>query len=323
MCILVLALNPSIDAEWRVDDVLWEEKNNVQSERRWAGGKGINVARWLKFLGGKPLLLLPLGGQPGAELAGDLRDERIPASIIHLGEATRVNVIVTTNAGRQMRFNPLGPKLSRKEWDNILKSVERHLKRMCAKPSRAGDSGRDSLRTVDHGSREVMRPAGLLILSGSLPRGVPVTAYAQLIRLALRFGVRTLLDCDGPAFAAAIKARPFLVKPNEHELTQWWRKPLRSEAELVRAAHALSEQTRAWVLVSRGSKRSLLINCAEGFQFAATPPRVKPRNTVGAGDALLAAVARQIQQGKLPEQWLKVGLKVGSVATQRLAGRLP
>ena len=48
MTILVLALNPSIDAEWRVDDVLWEEKNNVSSERCWAGGKGINVARWLK-----------------------------------------------------------------------------------------------------------------------------------------------------------------------------------------------------------------------------------------------------------------------------------
>jgi fructose-1-phosphate kinase PfkB-like protein len=303
--------------------VLWEEKNNVQSERRWAGGKGINVARWLKFLGGKPLLLLPLGGQPGAELARDLRDEKIPASIIHLGEATRVNVIVTTKAGRQMRFNPLGPKLARKEWGNILKTVERNLKRMCAKPGRAGDSERDTLRKVEQGTREVIRPAGLLILSGSLPRGVPVTAYAQLIRLALRFGVRTLLDCDGPAFAEAIKARPFLVKPNEHELTRWWSKPLPSETELVRVAHALSEQTRGWVLVSRGSKRSLLINCAKGFQFAATPPRVKPRNTVGAGDALLAAVARQIQQGKWPEQWLKVGLKVGSLATQRLAGRLP
>src|SRR5690349_18704774 len=58
---LILALNPSIDAEWRVNDVLWEEKNNVQSERRWAGGKGINVARWLKHIGGKPRLLLPLG----------------------------------------------------------------------------------------------------------------------------------------------------------------------------------------------------------------------------------------------------------------------
>jgi len=174
-------------------------------------------------------------------------------------------------------------------------------------------------RTRAHG---VARPAGLLILSGSLPRGVPVAAYAQLIRLAHRFGVRTLLDCDGPAFAAAIKARPFLVKPNEHELAQWWRQPLRSEAEVLRAARALSEQTRGWVFVSRGAKRSLLVNRAEKIQIAAKPPRVKPRNTVGAGDALLAAVARQIQLGATLEEWLKFGLTIGSAATQRMAGQL-
>jgi fructose-1-phosphate kinase PfkB-like protein len=322
MSVLVLALNPCIDAEWRVDEVLWEEKNNVHSERRWAGGKGINVARWLKHLGGKPQLLLPLGGKTGAELAGHLRGEKNPAHIIRLRDPTRVNVIVTTNAGRQMRFNPLGPKLSRLEWGGVLKTVERNLQRLrrsaCAETKTPHPSFGHPL-PIRWGEG---RGEGLLILSGSLPRGVPVTAYALLIRLAHRFGVKTLLDCDGPAFAAAIKAHPFLVKPNEHELAQWWRKPLRPEAELVRAARALSGQTRGWVLVSRGAKRSLLINCTEGFQFVATPPRVKPRNTVGAGDALLAAVALQVQLGTPPQHWLVSGIAVGSSATQCPAGEV-
>jgi hypothetical protein len=191
--VLVLALNPSIDAEWRVDYVLWEEKNNVHSERRWAGGKGINVARWLKQLGGKPQLLLPLGGQTGAELGSYLRAEKLPAKIIPLREPTRVNVILTTKRGRQMRFNPLGPKLSPPEWRGILNGVRQALASL---PQR----------------NKAAEP--LLILSGSLPRGVPVTAYNQFIRLAHRYGVKTLLDCDGPVLAAAIKARPFLVKPN-------------------------------------------------------------------------------------------------------------
>src|SRR5580765_3272351 len=117
---LVFACNPSIDAEWHVEDVLWEEKNNVQSERRWAGGKGINVARWLKHLGGKPKLLLPLGGKTGDELGGYLRKEKIPSHLIRLGNPTRVNVIVTTNAGRQIRFNPLGPKLLGAEWNKLI-----------------------------------------------------------------------------------------------------------------------------------------------------------------------------------------------------------
>ena len=308
MSALILALNPSIDTEWRVDNVLWEEKNNVHSERRWAGGKGINVARWLKHLGGVPHLLLPLGGKTGDELTRYLRAERIPATIVRLREPTRVNVIITTSVGRQMRFNPLGPKLSRTEWREVLKSVV--------------GSARRADRTPQRGVPTFRNRFNLLILSGSLPRGVPVTAYAQLIRLARRFGVRTLLDCDGPAFAAAIKARPFLVKPNEHELAQWWRTPLHSETEILRAARALSAQTRGWVLVSRGAKRGLLVNHAEGFEFFAMPPRVKPRNTVGAGDALLAAVARQIGLGKAPENWLRFGLKIGSAATQRLAGQL-
>jgi 1-phosphofructokinase len=291
---LVLALNPSIDAEWRVADVLWEEKNNVQSERRWAGGKGINVARWLKYLGGKPELLLPLGGQSGSEIAGYLRGGKIAARIVSIREATRVNVIVSTTAGRQMRFNPLGPKLSVGEWRTILRAIQQRLQR-----------------------------TRLLILSGSLPRGVPVNAYSQILQLAHRSGVKTLLDCDGPPFAAAVAARPFLVKPNEHELAQWWGKPLRRETDLVRAARALSQTTHGWVLVSRGGDRSLLVNVGAGYDQSAAPEKVTPLNTVGAGDALLAAVARQIQLGHAPDEWLRQGLITGTQATQLLGGELP
>jgi len=293
MAALILALNPSIDAEWRVADVLWEEKNNVRSERRWAGGKGINVARWLKHLGGKPQLLVPLGGKTGNELAGNLREERIQTQIIRVREATRVNVIVTTDTGRQIRFNPLGPCVSGMEW-----------------------------RKIYQRTRMLLTKVNLLILSGSLPRGLPDITYARLIRLAHRFDTKTLLDCDGPAFAKAITAHPFLVKPNEHELAQWWQQPLRTEAMMVRAARALSEHTRGWVLVSRGPNRGLLVNRSEGFECFATPPAVKPRNTVGAGDAMLAAVAWQIQRGAAPGQWLKSGLKAGSAATACPAGGL-
>jgi len=291
---LVLALNPSIDAEWRVDDVLWEEKNNVQSERRWAGGKGINVARWLKYLGGKPRLLLPLGGSTGHELAGYLQAERIPSKIIRLSQASRVNVIVTTGKQKQMRFNPLGPIISAREWGKLVSAVKTQLAQ-----------------------------SNLLVLSGSLPRGLPANVYAVFIRLAHRFGVKTLLDCDGASLAAALSARPFLVKPNEHELAQWWGKSLRSEADILSAACALSRKTRGWVLVSRGGQRSLLVNETEEFHRFAMPRRVKPRNTVGAGDALLAAVARAIQLNCSPEEWLDRGLEIGTRATQLEPGRLP
>jgi fructose-1-phosphate kinase PfkB-like protein len=100
---IVLAHNPCIDVEWHVEDLRWEEKNNVLSERRWAGGKGVNVARWLNHLGGHPLLLVPLGGGPGAELATHLREENLPAKALRLSQPTRVNVVITTDDGRQLR----------------------------------------------------------------------------------------------------------------------------------------------------------------------------------------------------------------------------
>ncbi|KAF0176610.1 MAG: hypothetical protein FD161_2972, partial [Limisphaerales bacterium] len=68
MQILVIGLNPAVDVEWRVGSLHWDEKNTVLGERRWAGGKSVNVARWLRHLGARVRLLVPLGGATGAEL---------------------------------------------------------------------------------------------------------------------------------------------------------------------------------------------------------------------------------------------------------------
>ncbi len=291
---LILALNPSIDAEWRVTRTLWEEKNIVVSERRWPGGKGVNVARWLRFLGCHPCLLLPLGGPTGAELAHQLRHEKITAQIFPIRESTRVNVIVTPTSGRQLRFNPVGPKLSAADWRRLFKTVELQLTK-----------------------------TSVLILSGSLPREASAEVYARLVRLANRARVKTLLDCDGAALAAAVEAGPFLVKPNEPELAQWVGKSLRSDAAVRRAALAMSRSTGGWVLVSRGAKGGLLVNVAEGFLQSERTPPVRTLNTVGAGDALLAAVARQIDRGTLPGDWLRAGVAAGTAATQCPAGHRP
>jgi 1-phosphofructokinase family hexose kinase len=295
--ILVLALNPSIDAEWSVDAIRWEEKNAVQNERRWAGGKGINVARWLKHLGGDPRLLLPLGGDNGHELSGFLRSEKLRARIIPLTGSTRVNVIVTTRSGRQMRFNPAGPVVPPAVWKRVANTVSKMLSQSC-----------------------IGSPC---VLSGSLPRGLPATAYSQLIRLARRSGALALVDCDGAALAAATKSGPFLVKPNAHELSLWCGTPLRSETQIVQAARQLSQITRGWVLVSRGAKRSFLLNVTLGKYFTAHPPRATVLNTVGAGDAMLAAVALEIQRNSPPERWLERGLATGTAATTLPAGHLP
>jgi 1-phosphofructokinase family hexose kinase len=289
---LVVSLNPAVDVEWCVDSVRWEEKNQILSERRWPGGKGINVARFIAHLGGQPHLLLPLGGANGEEMARGLREWRIPVSTVTLRDPSRANVVVTTVAGKQLRFNPLGPRLSSSEWHDVVATATRELKR-----------------------------ADLLVLSGALPRGVPTTAYAELIELAHDASVKSILDCDGAALKAGIRARPFLAKPNEFELAQWYGQPLRSEASVVRAAEALSRVTGGWVLVSRGPKGAVIVG--NGKTLVCRAPSVRVLNTIGAGDALVAAVALSVRSGSPVEEWLVQGVATGTAVTECRAGELP
>ena len=122
---LIFSLNPAVDVEWIVPKVLWEEKNNILSERRWAGGKGVNVARWFRLLSGdtgeESQLVIPLGGLTGREMEEYLAQDGIPFRAFPLKDSTRANIIVTTDDKRQLRFNPLGPELSNWEWDSLFR----------------------------------------------------------------------------------------------------------------------------------------------------------------------------------------------------------
>jgi sugar/nucleoside kinase (ribokinase family) len=105
MQITVLALNPSIDLEWRVRQVRWEEKNVVESERRWPGGKGVNVARWIAHLGGEPLLLVTSGGTTGRQMESELRREGLRLRVVRLREPTFHILLVLVLAPRSLRFD--------------------------------------------------------------------------------------------------------------------------------------------------------------------------------------------------------------------------
>lgn len=282
-----------MDVEWRVNAIHWDEKNVVQGERRWAGGKSVNVARWLRHLGGPVRLLVPLGGATGSELRRQLRGEQVPLCALPVAEPTRANVMVTQEAGPQLRFNPKGPKLSGEEWRKFFALAETEMRR-----------------------------SALVILSGALCRDARATIYRDLIRLARRLQVPCVLDCDGPAFAAGADAGPMLVKPNEFELAQWAGRKLGSLAAVKQAAQELSRTTGGWVLVSRDVHGGLLLNADSREGWQAGVPKVRARNTVGAGDALLAAVAQQIRQNKPPVEWLRRGLATATAFVQFPAGEL-
>lgn len=293
--ICVVSLNPAIDAEWRVPFVVPGEKNELISERRWPGGKGINVARWLSWLGARPHLILPLGGATGAELAAGLKAERLAYTGVPIAQSTRVNVVVTPDVGTQLRFNPSWPVLSSAEVRALLAEIEM-----------------------------AWRHADAVVLSGSLVRGAPVDTYAGLVRRARRAGLPVFLDCDGEAFRLAAREGPSMVKPNEPELATWADGPVDEEKAFRAAARKLARATGEWVLASRGSQGAVLVNGSAEWETSAPAMKVaKVRNTVGAGDAMLAGAVMGSAGAGAPRSWLSLGLRTAAAAVRSAPGTLP
>ena len=292
--VLVVCLNPAIDVEWRVDKILREEKNSILETRRWAGGKGINVARWLRHLEVPARVLVPVGGSSGRQLRTLLRVENIPATVVTLFEPTRENVVITEAGGAQSRFNHPGPRVNRSESQNILSRFRREL------------------------------PEGIthLVLSGSIPRGFGNACYAEMIEIARNRGIETFVDCDGSVFTRAAVARPFLVKPNEFELQQWAVSRAPSVKTVREAAVELAGVTQGWVAVSRGSRGAWLFRRNE-MLLAAQAPRVPVLNTLGAGDAFLAGLISAFVKNAAAAEALSVAVAAGTAAVGCAAGELP
>jgi 1-phosphofructokinase family hexose kinase len=294
MSIQVIGLNPAVDVEWRVERYLWNEKTIVESSRSWAGGKPPNVARWLKYLGFESVLLTPLGGEPGRLILGDLKKWGVKVDQIAISEATRTNVMVTPDIGQQLRFNPKGPKLSATEWQTVFAKAESGF-------------GRHSLT----------------ILSGSLPRGASPGIHARLIRLARKRHRRVILDCDGQTLRLGVKAKPFMVKPNRFELSQWCDRPLSKRRDFITAARELSGVTGGWVFLSLDAGGAILVNDGDDYVATAIVPKVNARNEVGAGDSLLAQLAGRVEESDDAEDWLRWSVATGTAFVQVPAGTLP
>lgn len=292
--VLVVALNPAVDVEWTVDRVVPGEKNEILAERRWPGGKGINVVRWLGWLGCPARLFLPAGGDTGRELLAGLAGERIQAEVFPIQEATRANVVVTPREGAQLRFNPTWPVLSPAETRRLLA-----------------------------GLRRAMDDVAAVVLSGSLARGMAPDTYAGLVREAGRRGLRVFLDADGEAFRQGAEAGPFLVKPNDYELGQWAGAAVDGDNALAAAARRLQQVTGGWVMVSRGPAGAMLVGPGADGELARPARRARVRNTVGAGDAMLAGVVDAVRRDHPPARWLAAGLAVAAEAVRLPGGAVP
>ncbi|HEX9066640.1 MAG TPA: PfkB family carbohydrate kinase, partial [Streptosporangiaceae bacterium] len=188
--IVVVTLNPALDVTHYVDEADWGGVNRPHQVHVRAGGKGLNVARTLRALG-QPVTLAGLcGGCTGRSVRAGLAGTGITAALTTIaGETRRTFVVADDSRGQTALFNEPGPQVTPAEYADFTAAYR-------------ASAGR----------------AAAVVLSGSLPPGVPEDAYAGLIAIADRAGVPVILDASGPALRLGAAAGPAVVKPNLAEL---------------------------------------------------------------------------------------------------------
>lgn len=259
--IVTVALNAALDVTYHIDGATRPHATHrVSRIDAAAGGKALNTARVLHALGTPVLATGFLGGHTGDQIA-----ERIPDGLRHAfvpvaGESRRA--LVVADPVDATGFWEPGPQISPAEWQRFIDRF----------------SGLMSVATV-------------VVLSGSLPQGLPVDAYGQLVALARQQRVATIVDCDGPALHEALKHKPDIIKPNAAELAEAvGDADLSTTAGVLAAADSLREAGAGAVVASRGGK-GLAVSTPK-LRYTAAPPEVLSGNPTGAGDACVAALAR-------------------------------
>ena len=225
-----------------------------------------------RTLGGKALATGFLGGTQGRIVARELAREGITGDFVEIAGETRVCIaIVDPKTGTQTEVNEHGPNVSPEEANALRERFVSLLRQ----------------QAFDY-----------VVLSGSLPPGAPDTLYAELTELARAHSVPVVLDASGEALRQGIKARPWLVKPNQVELQALLNRPMETEADTMDAARELQGRGIANVIASRGEKGAILVS--NSGTWRAVPPQIEFASAVASGDSFVAGFLWAWQYGEKP-----------------------
>ena len=275
--IVTVTMNPAIDKTVDIDQMVRGGLNRIIHVEMDAGGKGINVSKTIKSLGGESLATGFLGGRSGAAIEAVLKERQIPADFVHVDGETRTNLKVVEQRGEVTELNEPGPLVTEAQLEQLLQKLE-------------GYAGEDTL----------------FVLAGSIPKGVPRTIYREITMRVHKKGAKVLMDADGELFVNGLEAHPDMIKPNRVELEAYYQLDYRaSEQELVEMGRRLLSEGTKLEAISLGQMGALFLMPDRTVKCPGL--RVKAHSTVGAGDAMVAALAYS---------W---GEKLGSEETIRLA----
>lgn len=254
--IYTLTFNPAIDLVIQVPNCTLGNLNRSTQESYVVGGKGINMSVVLNRLGKQTIATGFLGGFSGEYIEKQLEEEGIQTHFIPVEGITRINVKVKSN--EETEINAAGAVVSTEQLEQLLRYLSNELKE--------GD---------------------VVFLAGNNAPGLTSQAYLRVAQLCQEKNVLLVLDTNKELLTECLPYRPFLIKPNHHELGEIFNTVIHNREDIMYYAEKLQQQGARNVLVSRGGEGALLMT-EDGHVFESNVPKGQVVNSVGAGDSMLA-----------------------------------
>ena len=280
--IYTVTLNPALDKTVEIPGMALDTVNRITEMRTDPGGKGINVSKVIAKLGGDSRAVGILGGESGRTLEKLLENENFTTQFRFVEGQTRTNIkIIDRERHTNTDINEPGLTVSPADLDALL---------------------RDLLGMVREGD--------IVVLAGSLPQGAPQDTYRVWTAACREKGARVCLDADGVLLAEGLKAAPYLIKPNEDELSRLVGHRLTDTDELIAEGRRLLKGGVTRVVISLGERGALYLRgnevlYAEGLS-------VPVGSTVGAGDSVVAALAYADSLGMSDEDAVRLSTATGA-----------
>ncbi|MZP29546.1 1-phosphofructokinase [Heliobacterium undosum] len=295
--ILTVTLNTAIDKTYWVECFQAGDVKRVKKVIATAGGKGLNVARVIHALGEPVLATGFVGGFTGRYIESKLDEQQVRHDFVRLDEESRtcINIIDETTGVHTEVLEP-GPAVMSGDTERLLKRFQTLLER-CT----------------------------VVTLSGSLPQSIDVDIYKRLITIAKEAGKKVILDTSGEALMRSMGAAPTLIKPNRNEVSQILGSPVRDAGEAARAVRELLALGPESAAISLGSD-GVVLGWGAGLRdkhssrsggatvLWARPPAIQPVNTVGCGDAMVAAFALVLRRGYAAEAMVRFAVAVSAAS---------
>ncbi len=281
--IVTVTLNPAIDRTLVVKNLVTGGLNRTVYSRLDAGGKGINVSKAISALGGESIACGVLGGKNGRYIRDTLTSMGIQHDFVEVPGETRTNIKIVTEAGVHTDINEPGSGVTESDFRRFTDRLNGYIRR-----------------------------GNMIVISGRVPPNLPVELYAGLCKSVTEANIPLIVDADGAFLRAALPARPEIVKPNVTELEQATGEKIDSPEAALRGARMLMEGGARMVAASLGEMGAVFVSRTRAVFVQA--PAVQAVGPVGAGDAMVGALALAMEQKMRFEQAARYAVAAGTAS---------